>query len=112
MKHHSGQPFVSHHLDPGLGLRRQMLVSSLFKYVAEVQEIKDGYAFRFQQSRLLVRRMAAYILFEGLNSPQLTFEIIAEPNGTLWLQVRKPGSEIEEIRAGQAPVNAQELSPL
>lgn len=76
-----------------------MLVSSLFKYVAEIQEIEDGYAFKFRRSELLIRRIADYILFEGQHSPQLTFALVAEPNGgALWLQVRGLESEKERIR--------------
>ena len=89
------QSLVTHHPDPALALRRQILVSSLFKYVAEVQEIDGGYAFKFRRSELLTRRIADYIVFEGQHSPQLTFVLVAEPNGgALWLQVR--GSEIEK----------------
>lgn len=85
--------------DPALALRRQMLVSSLFKYVAEIQELEDGYAFKFRRSELLTRRIADYIVFEGQHSPQLTFVLAAEPNGgALWLQVRGLESEKQHIR--------------
>src|SRR5215467_14083639 len=86
---------VSQAPDPALALRRQMLVSSLFKYVAEIQELDTGYAFKFRRSELLIRRIADYIVFEGQHSPQLTFVLIGEPDGgVLWLQVR--GSETEK----------------
>ena len=76
-----------------------MLVTSLFKYVAEIQELEDGYAFKLRRSELLVRRIADYILFEGQHSPQLTFALVAEPNdGALWLQVRGSESEKQHIR--------------
>ena len=89
------QFLVTRHPDPALALRRHMLVSSLFKYVAEIQDLEDGYAFKFRRSELLTRRIADYIVFEGQHSPQLTFVLVAEPNdGALWLQVR--GSEIEK----------------
>jgi len=66
-----------------------MLVTGLLKYVAEVQEIEGGYAFKFCRSEPLVRRIAEYILFEGQHSPQLTFSLVSEPNGSVsWLQVR------------------------
>jgi len=89
------QYLVTSHPDPALALRRHMLVSSLFKYVMEIQELEDGYAFKFRRSELLTRGIADYIVFEGQHSPQLTFVLVAEPNdGALWLQVR--GSEIEK----------------
>ena len=85
--------------DPALTLRRQRLVSSLFKYVVEIQELEDGYAFKFRPSELVSRRIADYILFEGQHSPQLTFMLVAEPNGgALWLQVRGLESEKQHIR--------------
>lgn len=85
--------------DQALMLRRQMLVSSLFKYVGEIQEFEDGYAFKFRRSELLIRRIADYIVFEGQYSPHLTFLLVPEPNcGVLWLQVRGQESEKELIR--------------
>lgn len=98
--------------DPALTLRRQMLVSSLFKYVAEIQEIEDGYAFKFRRSELLVRRIADYIVFEGQHSPQLTFVLVAEPNGgVLWLQVRGSESEKHHIRTAYATLPMRVNSP-
>jgi len=39
---------------PPIAMRRQILVSNLFKYVKEIQDIDDGYAlqFLFQVDRL------------------------------------------------------------
>ncbi|MEO8046194.1 MAG: hypothetical protein ABI684_02830 [Nitrospirota bacterium] len=89
--------------DPALALQRQMLVSSLFKYVAEIQEIEGGYAFKFRRSELLIRRIADYIMFEGQHSPQLMFVLVSEPNdGAVWLQVRGLESEKEHIRTAYA----------
>ena len=82
-----------------------MLVAGLFKYVAEVQDIEGGYAFRFKRSDLLTRRIADYLLFEGQHSPQLSFMLIVEPNGgPLWLEVRGTESDKERIRAAYAPL--------
>jgi hypothetical protein len=94
------QSLVTRFPDPALALRREMLVTGLFKYMAEIQELEGGYAFKFCRSELLVRRIADYIVFEGQHSPQLTFALVAEPNGgPLWLQVRGSESEKEHIRA-------------
>jgi hypothetical protein len=93
------QFLVTRHPDQALALRREMLVTGLFKYMAEIQELEDGYAFKFRRSELLVRRIADYILFEGQYSPQLTFVLSAEPDGgAVWLQVRGTESEKEQIR--------------
>ncbi len=93
------QSLVTRPPDLALALRREMLVTGLFKYMAEIQELADGYAFKFRRSELLIRRIADYILFEGQHSPQLTFALVAEPKGgALWLQVRGVKSEKEHIR--------------
>jgi hypothetical protein len=79
------------------------LVSSLFKYVAEIQELEEGYAFKFRRSELLLRRIADYIVFEGQHSSQLTFSLVAEPNsGAVWLQVQGMASEKQQIRTAYA----------
>src|SRR5215470_9233633 len=106
------QSLVIRHPDPVLALRRQIMVSSLFKYAAEIQELGDGYAFKFRRSELLTRRIADYIVFEGQHSPQLTFVLVAEPNDSaLWLQVR--GSEIEkqQIRLADTTLHTRVSSP-
>ncbi len=98
------QPLVTPLLDRALALRRQMLVAGLFKHVAEVQEIEDGYAFRFKRSDLLARRIADYLLFEGEHSPQLSFMFIVESNGgAFWLQVRGPEGAKDQIRTAYVP---------
>ena len=92
------QPLVTRSLDQALILRREMLVTGLFKYMAEIQEIEGGYAFKFSRSELLVRRVSDYLLFEGQHSPQLTFALVAELNdGAVWLQIRGFNSEKEDI---------------
>ncbi|MBC7837236.1 MAG: hypothetical protein H7Y39_01130 [Nitrospiraceae bacterium] len=99
MRSHTTHPLAAYPPDSALALRREMLVTSLFKYVAEIQEIEDGYAFKFRRSELLIRRIADYIVFEGQHSLQLMFMLVSEPkDGAVWLQVRGPESEKEHIR--------------
>ncbi|TKB70694.1 MAG: hypothetical protein E8D52_00960 [Nitrospira sp.] len=77
---------------PPIAMRRQILVRNLFKYVKEIQKLNDGYALQFHRSENLedlIGIMADYIVFESLNSPQLTFAIVEEPpTKAFWLQVR------------------------
>lgn len=104
MRGYTTHPLVARFPDPALALRREILVTGLFKYVADIQEIEDGYAFKFRRSELLIRRIADYIVFEGQYSPQLTFVLVSEPNdGAVWLQVRGPESEKEHIRTAYIP---------
>ena len=99
MRSSPNKSMVTEPPDPPLALRREMLVTGLFKYMAEIQEIEGGYAFKFYRSELLVRRIADYIVFEGQHSPQLTFALVAELNdGAVWLQIRGFDSEKEDIR--------------
>ena len=96
MEPHRTQPFDTPLADPALELRRQILITGLFKHVAEVQAIEDGFAFRFKRSTLLSKRIAEYLLFEGRHSPRLAFMFVVEPDGgAFWLQVR--GTE-EDLR--------------
>ena len=97
------QSLVTCFPDAALALRREMLVTALFKYMAEIQEIEAGYAFKFRRSELLIRRIAEYIVFEGQHSPQLMFALIADPDGgALWLQIRGLETEKEHIRSAYA----------
>jgi hypothetical protein len=77
---------------PSMAMRRQILVRNLFKSVKAIQHIDDGYALQFHRSENLedlIGIMADYIVFESLNSPQLTFAIVEEPRAkAFWLQVR------------------------
>lgn len=96
---HPAPLLVTQTPNPALTIRRDMLVSSLFKYMAEIQELDDGCAFKFRRSELVIRRIAEYIAFEGQHSPQLMFALVAEAEGgALWLQVRGSKSEKPQIR--------------
>ncbi|THJ18544.1 MAG: hypothetical protein CAF42_009625 [Nitrospira sp. CG24B] len=82
---------------PPIAMRPQILVRNLFKSVKAIQHIDDGYALQFHRSENLedlIGIMADYIVFESLNSPQLTFAIVEEPpTKAFGLQVR--GLEID-----------------
>jgi hypothetical protein len=77
---------------PPIAMRRQILVRNLFKSVKAIQHIDDGYALQFHRSddlEELIGKIAEYIVFQSLNSPQLTFAIVEEPQvKVFWLQVR------------------------
>jgi hypothetical protein len=107
------QSLVTRFPDSALAFRREMLVTGLFKYMAEIQEIEGGYAFKFCRSELLVRRIADYIVFEGQHSPQLTFVLVAVPNGgPLWLHIRGSENEKEHIRAAYTTHQMRMSPPL
>lgn len=98
MEPHRTQPLVTPLTDPALELRRQILVTGLFKHVAEVRTIEDGFAFRFKRSTLLSKRIAEYLLFEGRHSPRLAFMFVVEPEGgAFWLQVRGGEEDLKRL---------------
>ena len=99
MEPHLTQPLIMPLPDPALELRRQILVTGLFKHVAEVQGIEDGFALRFKRSTLLSKRIADYLLFEGRHSPRLAFMFVVEPDGgAFWLQVRGAEEDLKRLR--------------
>ena len=92
---------VSPLLDPLMALHRKKLVTGLLEHVEEIQEMDDGYSFKFDRSENMIGRVADYILFEGQHSPQLTFTIVEEPRANaFWLQVRSLESEIARCHLG------------
>ena len=60
---------VSPLFDPLMALHRKKLVTGLLEHVEEIQEMDDGYAFKFDRSENMIRRVAGYILFESQHSP-------------------------------------------
>ncbi len=103
LEHVSVSPLSS----PPTAIRRQILVGNLFKYVKEIQKIDDGYALRFDRSENLedlIAIIADYILFESLNSPQLTFAIVEEPQAKVFgLQVRGMKPDDHDVTSPSIP---------
>jgi hypothetical protein len=92
---------------PPIAMRRQILVSNLFKSVKAIQHIDDGYALQFHRSENLedlIGIMVDYIVFESLNSPQLTFAIVEEPpTKAFWLQVRGLETDDHDVTSPSIP---------
>ncbi|NOU09868.1 MAG: hypothetical protein HOO98_07610 [Nitrospira sp.] len=98
-----------------MALLRQMVVSNLVKYVKEIQKLDDGYALRFHRpddSKDLIEIIADYIVFESLNSPQLTFAIVQGPRANVfWLHVRGLTSDNHNATSPSIPSDST-VSPL
>lgn len=90
-------------------------MSNLFKSVKAIQHIDDGYALQFHRSdnlEDLIGIMADYIVFESLNSPQLTFSIVEEPlTKTFWFQVRGLETDGHDVTSPSIPFDSA-VSPL
>lgn len=57
----------------------------------EVQELSNGYAFRYPAGRTMIEDLARFIASERLCCPFFTFNLQLDPSGELWL--RLTGSE-------------------
>ena len=69
--------------------RREELSQDLFKGCEHVEELADGYAFRYPGSEEWATRLTEFILFERRCCPFFIFELVFEPNhGPIWLRLR------------------------
>lgn len=80
-------------------LCRQRMVVGIFEFVSEIHELDNGYAFKFHRFEGFARRLADYLLFEGVNSPQLLFVLVVEPKGGgIWLRVCVSEESVSQIK--------------
>lgn len=72
------------------GRRRHKAVTEQMKAaIKEVQELPDGYGFRFPAEQSTILLTSEFIARERLCCPFFTFEIVAEQeDGPLWLHLR------------------------
>jgi len=77
----------------------------LFTGVDRVEELPDGFAFRFPKSEPWLGDVLELVKLERACCPFLTFEICFEPaEGPLWLRLRGGDGTKEFIRAELAPL--------
>jgi len=75
-------------------------VADLFQYVQQVQELPDGYAFRFPGDDTWATQALEFIRAERACCPFFTFELVFEPQqGPIWLRMRGAG-DVKEFIAG------------
>ena len=61
---------------------------SLFKQVVEVEELENGYSFRFQNDERLLRQLTEFIVLERLCCPFFGFALEVEPEGgAVWFRL-------------------------
>jgi hypothetical protein len=85
--------------------------SSLFRHVEAIQEIDEGYAFKFPRSNRLIRRIVDYAAFESRHGSPHTFTLrVGSRDGDVWFQVRGPAGEKERIRALYVSVRSNQQS--
>ncbi|HEV2666252.1 MAG TPA: hypothetical protein VG324_15140 [Blastocatellia bacterium] len=83
------------------GRKRHKAVSERMRAaVKEVQELSDGYAFRFPAEQANILLVSEFIARERLCCPFFRFELIAEQeDGPLWLRLRGREGVKEFIKA-------------
>jgi hypothetical protein len=80
--------------------RHEELTNGIFKAVEQVQELADGYAFRFPGEVSRVSQLTEFIVTERACCPFFTFELAFEPNsGPIWLRLRG-GAGVKEFIQG------------
>ncbi len=69
--------------------QRQREVNGIFKGVQEVEELEDGYAFRYPGGDEWLAVLVEFIAEERKCCPFFTFELVFEPEqGPIWLKLR------------------------
>ena len=83
------------------GRKRHKVVSERMRAaVKEVQDLPDGYAFRFPAEESTILLVSEFIARERLCCPFFRFELIAEgEDGPLWLRLRGREGVKEFIKA-------------
>lgn len=101
----SGLPIACNLSEPALIERRQVLAEEIFSGCEQVNELADGYEFRFPGAAVWIGKLAEFVAFERQCCPFFAFELAFTPNeGPILLRVRGEAGVKEFIR--------QELGPL
>ena len=79
--------------------RREELASDIYKNFQQVDELADGYAFRYPGGEAWAAKLLEFITFERRCCPFITFELHFEPaQGPVWLRLRGAPGVKEFIR--------------
>ena len=71
--------------------RKDAITRDLFAHAERVEELPDGFAWRFRSDEPWPTTVLAFIAAERQCCPFFTFEVVFEPNdGPLWLRLRGP----------------------
>jgi hypothetical protein len=82
-------PIACNLIEPEQVKRRQEVLEEVFGKVEEIEELADGFAFRFPSDDACARTLLDFILFERQCCPFFMFELVFEAErGPIWLQLR------------------------
>lgn len=75
-------------LDPAQREKHQANTEQLFGSVEQIEELPDGYAFRWRAESVTILKVADFISLEHLCCPFFNFALELEAeNGPLWLKL-------------------------
>ena len=76
-------------LGPELAERKDAITRDLFAHVERIDELPDGFAYRFPAAEPWAAKVLDFVAVERRCCPFFTFEVVSEPNdGPLWLWLR------------------------
>ena len=97
-------------LGPELAGRKDAISRDLFAHVERVEELPDGFAYRFPAAEPWAAKVLDFVAVERRCCPFFTFEIVFEPHdGPLWLRLRG-SAEVKAFVA--AELAARDLHPV
>jgi hypothetical protein len=69
-------------------LSERLIAATVSTGEGHIQELSDGYAFRFPAEALVIQVVAEWITLERLCCPFFRFELVVEAGGPAWLKLR------------------------
>jgi len=85
--------------------RKEAISRDLFAHADRVEELPDGFGFRFPAAEPWAAKALDFIAEEKRCCPFFTFELVFEPNdGPLWLRLRGSGAIKDFIRSELAGI--------
>jgi hypothetical protein len=92
-------PIVCHLSGPEQQRRRLQIASDIYKDLQQVDELPDGYSFRYPDGEEVAARLLEFITFERKCCPFMTFELVFEPDQDhIQLRLRGPEGTREFIK--------------
>jgi len=88
----SDLPIACNLTEPELAKRRNEIAKEIFSDCKQINELDDGYEFRFEGSDIWLDKLAEFVAFERRCCPFFSFHLIFEPNQSAIL-LRIQGAE-------------------
>lgn len=86
--------------------RKDAITNALFRHAEQIEELADGFAFRFAGFDPSAGRIMEFITAERECCPFFRFELIVEPDdGPVWLRLRG-SDEVKTFVLGELGIDA------